>query len=84
VGVSLVLLFLASQVFPQPAPIEGWDKAKLGMSIEELKESYREEAKFFEIQEERQFWEETTPPEMRIRLWVALVYLLLVLKYLLE
>jgi len=66
VGVSLVLLFLASQVFPQPAPIEGWDKAKLGMSIEELKESYREEAKFFEIQEERQFWEETTPPENKV------------------
>ena len=65
IGVSMAL-FLASQVFAQPAPIKGWDKAKLGMSVEELKESYKEEAKFFEMQEGREFWKETTPPESRV------------------
>jgi len=65
IGMSMAL-FLASQVFAQQAPIEGWDKAKFGMSVEELKESYREEAKFFEMREGREFWEETTPPESKL------------------
>jgi len=65
IGMSMAL-FLASQVFAQQAPIEGWDKAKFGMSVEELKESYREETKFFEMREGREFWEETTPPESKL------------------
>jgi len=65
IGMSMAL-FLTSQVFAQPAPIEGWDKAKLGMSVEELKESYREEAKFFEMWEGKDFWEENTPPENKV------------------
>jgi len=59
-GVSMALL-LASQVFAQPASIEGWDKAKLGMSVKELKESYRKEA-----QKGEEFWKETTPPESKL------------------
>jgi len=65
IGVSMVL-FLASQVLAQSASIEGWDKAKLGMSVEELKESYRKEAEFFEMQEGGEFWKETTPPESKL------------------
>jgi len=65
IGVSIAL-FLASQVFAQPAPIEGWDKAKLGMSVEELKEFYKKEAEFFKMREGREFWEETTPPESKL------------------
>ena len=64
-GLSMVL-FLASRVFAQSATIEGWDKAKFGMSIEELKESYRKEAEIFKMQEGREFWEETTPPESKL------------------
>jgi hypothetical protein len=65
IGMSMALFF-ASQVFAQQAPIEGWDKAKLGMSIEELKESYKEEAKFFKMWEGKDFWEENTPPENKL------------------
>jgi len=65
IGVSMVL-FLASQVLAQSSSIEGWDKAKLGMSVEELKESYRKEAEFFEMQEGGEFWKETTPPESKL------------------
>lgn len=65
VGVSMAL-FLTSQVFAQPASIEGWDKAKLGMSVEELKESYKKEAEFFKMREGREFWKEATPPESKL------------------
>jgi len=65
IGVSMAL-FLVSQVFAQLASIEGWDKAKFGMSVEELKKSYKKEAELFETREEREFWEETTPPESKL------------------
>lgn len=43
---SLILLFV-SQTIAQ-VPIEGWDKAKFGMSPEELRDAYKEEEEYFE------------------------------------
>jgi len=65
IGMSMALFF-TSQVFAKPASIEGWDKAKLGMSIEGLKESYRQEAKFFEMRKKRKFWKDTTPLKSKL------------------
>ena len=48
-GVSLgtaLALFCSSQVLAQ-ALIEGWDKAKFGMSPEDLKSTYREEERYY-------------------------------------
>jgi len=42
-----LFLFLIPLALAQ-APIEGWDKAKLGMSPEELKDAYKEEEGYFE------------------------------------
>jgi len=51
--VMALTLSFASQVLAQ-APIEGWDKAKFGMSPEEIKSAYAEEAYFGPDT----FWEE--------------------------
>ncbi|TET62228.1 hypothetical protein E3J48_04525 [Candidatus Aerophobetes bacterium] len=53
IGVILAL-FLASQVLAE-VPIEGWDKAKFGMSPEEVRSAYAEEEEFFRPDA---FWEE--------------------------
>ena len=55
IAIALTLSF-ASQVLAQ-APIEGWDKAKFGMSPGELREAYKEEEKYYEdeIYEELDF-----------------------------
>ncbi len=45
VGMAFTL-FITSQALAQ-APIEGWDKAKFGMSPKELKEAYKEEEQYF-------------------------------------
>lgn len=42
----ILALFLASQVLAQ-SPIEGWDKAKFGMSPEDLRNAYAEEERFY-------------------------------------
>jgi len=47
VGVSLVLFF-AFKVLAQTSAIEGWDKAKFGMTPEEVREAYSAEEKYFE------------------------------------
>ena len=44
--VMALTLFSVSQALAQ-APIEGWDKAKLGMSPEEVKEVYAEEEQYY-------------------------------------
>jgi len=46
IGMSLTLFF-TSQVLAQ-APIEGWGKAKFGMSPEEVKEAYKKEKEYYE------------------------------------
>lgn len=51
--VMALTLSFASQVLAQ-VPIEGWDKAKFGMSSEEIKSAYAEEAYFGPDT----FWEE--------------------------
>lgn len=43
---GVVLALLTSQALAQ-APIDGWDKAKFGMSPEELREAYGEEEEYY-------------------------------------
>ena len=47
VGASLVLFF-TSKVLAQTSAIEGWDKAKFGMTPEEVRKIYSAEEKYFE------------------------------------
>ncbi len=51
----MFILILTSflPVMAQKAEIQGWDKAKFGMSPEELKEAYKEEERFI-----KEFWTE--------------------------